>query len=137
MSLDKMSMPELLDQAIHFYSHNSSYAVPGFYDIVPLDVTWIFTACFMIFTMMIGMLLLEIGAVKSKNIVNVLMRNFVDLCAGVVVFWVIGFGLMYGRGEYTNAFFGFGDFFTNAKARDPLAGQLLLLLFLQVPSIPI
>lgn len=127
-----MSVPELLEQAIHFYSHNKSFVNPGVYDIEGIDVAWIFTVCFMIFTMMIGMALNELGVVRSKNVVNLLMRNFVDLCAGGVVFWIIGFGLMYGRGEYTNAFFGFGDFMMNEPMSDPMSGQLLLLLFLQL-----
>lgn len=39
---------------------------------------------------------------------------------------------MYGRGEFTNPFFGAGDFFVNAKVTDPLMAQVFTLYFYQM-----
>lgn len=132
MSLDTLSVSELVEQTFHYYSHNSSYATPGFYDMDIMDVSWILVATLIFFTMQTGLALIEVGACSPKNYVNVMMKNIVDICAGGVAYWIFGFGLMYGRGEYTNALFGAGDFFVNAKSNDPLAGQIFLLLFFQM-----
>lgn len=42
------------------------------------------------------------------------------------------FGIMFGRGEYTNPFFGAGDFFLNVKSGDPLAAQIFTLYIFQL-----
>ena len=132
MSFNNLTVSEIIDQAFHFYSHDSNYAVPGFYDIDILDATWVLSATLIYFTMHTGIAFLEFGTVNPKNQVNVMMKHFVDICAGGVCFWMFGFGLMFGRGEYTHPFFGFGDFFVNASADDPLAGQLFTLFFNQI-----
>ena len=33
---------------------------------------------------------------RSKNTVNILIKNWLDMCIGAVVFWAFGFGLIYG-----------------------------------------
>lgn len=125
-------MSEIINQTFHFYSHNSSYVVPGFYDLDVQDVTWVLTSTLIFFTMQTGLALIEVGACSAKNHVNVMMKNIVDMCAGGISFWVFGFALMFGRGELTNPFFGAGDFFVNAKANDPLSGQIFALMFFQM-----
>jgi len=46
--------------------------------------------------MQAGFALVESGSVRSKNTVNVLMKNYMDACLGGLVFWLLGFGLMFG-----------------------------------------
>jgi Amt family ammonium transporter len=50
----------------------------------------------LVFMMQLGFAFLESGMSRSKNTVNVLMKNFCDLCVGGIVFWCVGYGLMYG-----------------------------------------
>ena len=49
-----------------------------------------------IFFMQCGFAFMEAGAVRSKNTVNILLKNWLDLCIGAIVFWAIGFALMNG-----------------------------------------
>jgi ammonium transporter, Amt family len=44
--------------------------------------------------------LLEAGLVRTKNAVNVTMKIFVDLTIGALAFWLIGFGIMFGKDAY-------------------------------------
>ncbi len=49
--------------------------------------------------MQAGFALIESGSVRSKNTVNVLMKNYMDTCIGGLVFWLFGFGLMFGLNQ--------------------------------------
>lgn len=130
--MDNLTAAQLFHQAFHFYSFNSSHVIPGLYDIKEADASWVLTATLVFFTMQTGLALIEGGVISRKNQVNVMLKNVVDLCAGGLSFWIFGFGLMFGRGEYTNSFFGAGDFFLNTKTTDPLAAQVFSLYFFQM-----
>ena len=60
----------------------------------------------LVFFMQAGFALVESGSVRSKNTINVLMKNYMDACLGGLVFWLVGFGLMFGLGGLGSAFFG-------------------------------
>ena len=80
--------------------------------------------------MQTGFALVEAGIVRTKNSVNIMMKNIADVCIGGLAFWIFGYGLMFGRGEYSTPFFGGGDFFTDTKYGDPLtAGVFSMLLY--------
>jgi Amt family ammonium transporter len=69
----------------------------GFSDIEgPASIAWIATAAGLVFLMQAGFALLESGMSRSKNAVNVIMKNFADMAFGAIFFWAIGFGLMFG-----------------------------------------
>merc|ERR1719357_1495938 len=59
--------------------------------------------------MQCGFALLEAGSVRSKNTVNILIKNMLDAFIGAVSYWCIGWGLGYGKGG--NAFCGGSEFF--------------------------
>lgn len=63
---------------------------------VSMDTVWLVTAAALVFFMQAGFALLEGGMVRSKNTVNVIMKNYVDACLGSIVFWIVGYGLMFG-----------------------------------------
>ena len=63
-----------------------------------LNVFWIFVATLLVFVMQTGFACLEAGLVRSKNTINVVMKNLLDLCVAAILFWLIGFGLMFGHG---------------------------------------
>lgn len=45
--------------------------------------------------MQAGFAMLTAGFVSQKNVVNILFKNVMDMCIGVTLYYVIGFGLMY------------------------------------------
>lgn len=74
-----------------------------------LSYIWIAICCAMILIMQAGFLLVEGGMVRSKNAVNVILKNFTDVGLGTVGYWVFGFGLMFGANE--SGWFGASSFF--------------------------
>jgi len=67
-----------------------------------------FAAAFVLL-MQVGFAFLESGVCRSKNTVNIMMKNFVDISLSVLVFWAIGFGLLFGNNPI--GFFGSSYFF--------------------------
>jgi len=74
-----------------------------------LDTVWLVIAGALVFFMQAGFALLESGLARAKNSVNVIMKNYIDVCIGSVAFWMIGYGLMFG--ENTSGWFGSNHFF--------------------------
>lgn len=76
-----------------------------------LDNAFLFIAAVMVFFMQAGFAMVEAGFNAQKNAVNILFKNSMDICVGVLLFFIVGFGLMY-PGSYTGAdpspYFGFG-----------------------------
>lgn len=64
--------------------------------VVNLNTVWLMVAAALVFLMQAGFALLEGGMARSKNAVNVIMKNYMDACAGGLIFWLVGFGLMFG-----------------------------------------
>lgn len=72
-------------------------STPSIADVVTsLNTVWLMTAAAVVFLMQAGFALLEGGMARSKNAVNVIMKNYMDACAGGLIFWLVGFGLMFG-----------------------------------------
>ncbi len=73
-----------------------------------LDIVWTLIAAFLVFFMQAGFAMLETGFVRAKNAGNVLMKNLLDFAMGAIAFWIIGFGLMFGKS--VGGLFGTSDF---------------------------
>ena len=50
----------------------------------------------MVFFMQAGFTLVETGFTRAKNALNIVMKNVMDVSAGGLAFFFIGFGLMFG-----------------------------------------
>ena len=46
--------------------------------------------------MQAGFAMCEAGFTRAKNTGNILMKNLMDFCIGTPIFWLLGFGLMFG-----------------------------------------
>lgn len=65
-----------------------------------LDWIWTCIAAFLVFFMQAGFSFVESGFTRSKNAVNIMMKNAADLAIGAIGFWAIGFGLMFSGDVY-------------------------------------
>ncbi|MTI80356.1 MAG: ammonium transporter [Firmicutes bacterium] len=61
-----------------------------------IDTLWVLISAFLVFFMQAGFGMLEAGLIQTKNTANIVMKNLMDFAAGTFVFWLVGFGLMYG-----------------------------------------
>lgn len=61
-----------------------------------LDTVWMLLAAMLVFWMQPGFALCEAGFTRSKNTANILFKNLVDFILGSLLFFFIGFGLMFG-----------------------------------------
>jgi Amt family ammonium transporter len=62
-----------------------------------LQLIWVAMCMVLVFFMQAGFALLESGAARAKNAINVLMKNYMDMCLGGLIFWGVGYGLMFGN----------------------------------------
>lgn len=63
---------------------------------VAIDTVWVLIASFLVFIMQAGFAMVETGFTQAKNAANIVMKNLMDFCSGSIVFWLIGFGIMFG-----------------------------------------
>lgn len=61
-----------------------------------VDVLWTLWGAAMVFFMQAGFSLCEAGLTRAKNTGNILMKNLMDFCIGTPIYWLVGFGLMFG-----------------------------------------
>jgi Amt family ammonium transporter len=72
-----------------------------------LNTVWTLIAAFMVFIMQAGFAFVEMGMTRGKNSINIIMKNLMDFSVGTLLFFILGFGLMFGT---SNGFFGTTDF---------------------------
>lgn len=65
-----------------------------------LDTVWMLLAAMLVFFMQPGFAMVEAGFARCKNTANILMKNLVDFMVGSILFWIVGFGLMFGPGGF-------------------------------------
>ena len=63
-----------------------------------VDTGWMLLGAAMVFFMQAGFAMVETGFTRAKNAGNIIMKNLMDFCLGTPLFWLIGFGLMFGAG---------------------------------------
>lgn len=61
-----------------------------------VNFAWTMIAAFLVFFMQAGFAMVETGLTRAKNAVNIVMKNLMDFAVGSLVYWIIGFGLMFG-----------------------------------------
>ena len=61
-----------------------------------LNNVWVVLAAALVMFMEGGFGLLEAGFVQAKNMGSIILKVWMDLTAGSLAYWLVGFGLMYG-----------------------------------------
>lgn len=84
---EHLQLKELSDLEVTPLGQTGGYAV---------DALWTVIAAILVFWMQAGFSLVEAGFTRAKNVVNILMKNLMDFSLGSIVFWALGFGLMFG-----------------------------------------
>lgn len=65
-----------------------------------LNIIWLVVAAAMVFFMQVGFTAYEAGCVQVKNVISVSIKNLTDFLVSSMVFYLFGFGLMFGASSY-------------------------------------
>lgn len=87
---------------------------------IQLDTIWLFLGAVLVFWMQAGFAMVESGFSRGKNAANLLMKNLMDFAMAAILFYAIGFGLMYGADRA--GLVGTSNFFLADLALDASAG---------------
>ncbi len=64
-----------------------------------LDTVWVLIAAFLVFFMQAGFGMVEAGFIRAKNVINILMKNFLDYSIASIMFFLVGYAIMFGNGS--------------------------------------
>lgn len=78
-----------------------------------LDNAFILIAAILVIFMQAGFALVEAGLTRAKNVANIMMKNLMDFCAGVIAFFAVGYAFAFGQG---NGIIGWKGFFLSDDA---------------------
>ncbi len=87
-----------------------------------INNVWVLVAAILVMFMQAGFAMVEAGFTRRKNTANIMMKNLMDFSIGALIYWTIGYSLMYGEsimgfiGGFDLAFFtsdGIGDYADN------------------------
>lgn len=79
------------------------------------DTIWLILGAILVFWMQAGFAMVETGFTRAKNAGNIIMKNLMDFAIGSIVFWIIGYGIMFGD---DNAIFGGIHLFAESTGND-------------------
>ena len=63
-----------------------------------VNTIWVLLGAALVFFMQAGFAMCEAGFTRAKNTGNILMKNLMDFCIGTPLYWLFGFGIMFGAG---------------------------------------
>lgn len=66
------------------------------FELTPIDTLWLLLCAGLVFVMQAGFLCLESGLTRNKNSINVAAKNLSDFVVAALVYWLVGFGFMFG-----------------------------------------
>ncbi len=82
-----------------------------------LSNIWLITCTGLVFLMQAGFMLLELGFARSKNAINIVMKNYLDFIVAAIAFYLVGYGLLYG--DSLGGLVGSSLFMPAANSADP------------------
>lgn len=79
------------------------------------DTIWLMLGAVLVFWMQAGFAMVETGFTRAKNAGNIIMKNLMDFAIGSIVFWILGYGIMFGD---SNSIFGGIHLFAESTGND-------------------
>ncbi len=61
-----------------------------------VNTLWVLVGAALVFFMQAGFAMVETGFTRAKNAGNIIMKNLMDFCIGTPLYWLVGFGIMFG-----------------------------------------
>lgn len=65
-------------------------------DNIGLNTLWVLVAAVLVMIMQAGFAMVESGFTRGKNSINILMKNLMDFSMGGLIFWIVGYTIMFG-----------------------------------------
>jgi len=92
------------------YKDYAGFQESSGYTIFTANNIWMMLCAGLVFIMHLGFATVETGLTRSKNTVNILFKNTLIPCIGLLTYAFVGFNLMYPGGDYAGKWFGFAGF---------------------------
>jgi ammonium transporter, Amt family len=93
---------------------------PAMLDALSMSINnvWVLIAAILVMFMQAGFAMVETGFTRKKNAANIMMKNLMDFSIGALIYWAIGYSIMYG--ESILGFIGAPDyaFFSSNGTKD-------------------
>lgn len=87
----------LLFLVILFIATPAHAAVPTVESLeLSVNLVWVMLGAVLVFFMHAGFAMVESGFTRSKNTLNILMKNFLTISIAAILFFIIGYGIMFG-----------------------------------------
>lgn len=102
------------------YKDLAAFAESPGYTLFTANNIWMMLSAGLVFIMHLGFATVETGLTRSKNTVNILFKNTLIPCIGLLTYAIIGFNLMYPGADYAGKWFGFSGF--GIKVDDAVGG---------------
>ncbi len=102
------------------YKDLAAFAESPGYTLFTANNIWMMLATALVFIMHLGFATVETGLTRSKNTVNILFKNTLIPCIGLLTYAFVGFNLMYPGGDFEGKWFGFAGF--GVSVPDEVAG---------------
>ena len=95
-----------------------------------LNTAWVVVSAALVFFMQAGFALVESGYTRTKNTVNIMMKNLMDFVIATFAYWAVGYGLMFGA--VSSGFIGTSGFFLDFGGEDVVGLPQLAFWFFQL-----
>jgi len=92
------------------YKDLAAFAESPGYTLFTTNNIWMMLSAGLVFIMHLGFATVESGLTQSKNTVNILFKNTLIPCIGLLTYALVGFNLMYPGADYAGKWFGFAGF---------------------------
>lgn len=92
------------------YADYAAFQASSDYALFTVNNTWMMVAAALVFFMNLGFACVETGLTRSKNTANILFKNTIVPCIGLLTYALMGFNLMYPGADFAGKWFGFAGF---------------------------
>ena len=92
------------------YADVAAFEASSEYTLFTVNNVWMMVAASLVFFMNLGFACVESGLTRAKNTANIMFKNTIVPCIGILTYAVVGFNLMYPGADYAGGWFGFAGF---------------------------